>query len=153
MDSDDDDILEQLLDPSGILHRPPESNSDETLTLSEICPPIEAKPVNTSPSSASVLSSNPSTALSPRFFSLDSFQNNTLQSPRSPALSSSTPSEDECDRHKRTFSFRERRLEVEPTYLNDRAFRAYFRVTKKVFEKLLEDFSQYFPQGMLLFTT
>ena len=50
MDSDDDDILEQLLDPSGILHRPPESNCDETLTLSEICPPIEAEPVNTSPS-------------------------------------------------------------------------------------------------------
>ena len=150
MDSDDDDILEQLLDPSGILHRPPESNSDETLTLSEICPPIEAEPVNTSPSSASVLSSHPSTVLSPRFFGLGSFQNSASQSRQSPALSSTMSSEDERDQHKRTFSFRERRLEVEATYLNDRAFRAYFRVTKKVFEKLLEDFGQFFPQGRLL---
>ena len=150
MDSDDDDILEQLLDPSGILHRPPESNSDETLTLSEICPPIEPEPVNTSPSSASVLSSHPSTVLSPRFFGLGSFQNSASQSRQSPALSSPMSSEDERDQHKRTFSFRERRLEVEATYLNDRAFRAYFRVTKKVFEKLLEDFGQFFPQGRLL---
>ena len=149
MDSDDDDdILEQLLDPSGILHRPPESNSDETLTLSEICPPIEEEPVNASPSSASVLSSHPSTVLSSRFFNFGSFQRSASQSPKSPALSS--PMSSEVEQPKRTFSFRERRLEVEATYLNDRAFRAYFRVTKKVFEKLLEDFGQYFPQGRLL---
>ena len=131
-------MFELLIDSSSIFQRPSDPYSDETLTLSELCPPLVEPVIRQRTSSAST-SSVASSFLSPGRFGLGA-----SPTPLSPALPSQPP---DAERPRRTFAFRQRRLDVEVYYLRDNAFRAFFRVSKKVFEDLLCEFGQHFPQG------